>query len=266
MKYFTIYSLEIIIQYNKMNREYSKTNKEESMFEAKLDPLKYSIFRVDGQCFSKLIKKNKCFKKPFDEMFAQAMVNTAIHCLKAFCFKWAYVGSDEISFCYNKFSEEDILLEKCLPFNGRILKLNSLLASRVSVCFGKEISKHYTLQTRDFTCFDSRCWQVDSLDQVEKYIQTRRSSIYCNTVSKIANHYFLPNILHKINIAEQLKMLSNVGVRFTTQKTEVEKEDTTNFSEDEKDVLVISEPIFNGTLCLHENREVKMSSRSLIKL
>ena len=88
-----------------------------------LDPNKYILVHVDGRSFSKMIK-NK-FKKPFDNVFINAMNETAIYLCKSVqgCI-FAYTQSDEISLIIRKNDPEGDVF-----FDGRMCKMQSIIAS-----------------------------------------------------------------------------------------------------------------------------------------
>jgi len=88
-----------------------------------LDPDKYIIAHIDGRSFSKMIK-NK-FEKPFDDVFINAMNETAKHLCKSVqgCIM-AYTQSDEILLIIRKNDPEGDVF-----FGGRMCKMISIIAS-----------------------------------------------------------------------------------------------------------------------------------------
>ena len=75
------------------------------------------ILRLDGRSFHSLAK-NLNLEKPYDEDFAGLMVKVSKDLFNEFAPVFIYTFSDEIS----------ILLDN-IPFNGRIEKINSVVAS-----------------------------------------------------------------------------------------------------------------------------------------
>jgi tRNA(His) 5'-end guanylyltransferase len=65
--------------------------------EQKLDPRKYTLFRLDGHTFSKFVRKFK-MNLPFDSNFTATMKNTAAQCIDYFNAFIGFVGSDEITY------------------------------------------------------------------------------------------------------------------------------------------------------------------------
>jgi tRNA(His) 5'-end guanylyltransferase len=78
---------------------------------------------------------------PFDEHFTTAMKKTAEECFDYFNFFLGFVGSDEITYAIRPLTEEQIEKKGTLAFNGRVEKMVSLLAGRVSTTFFIELTK-----------------------------------------------------------------------------------------------------------------------------
>ena len=81
------------------------------------------ILRLDGRSFHSLAK-NLNLEKPYDEDFARLMVKVSKDLFNEFAPVFIYTFSDEIS----------ILLDN-IPFNGRIEKINSVVASFAASSF-----------------------------------------------------------------------------------------------------------------------------------
>ena len=137
----------------------------------KLNPNLFSIFRLDGHGFSKFVKKFDMVK-PFDDNFTQVMINTAMEGLTYFSFFCGFVGSDEITFCMKPVPKERQEKGGTLEFNGRIEKMNTLLAGKISTTFFIELTKIYGFEkTQNFDPhFDSRVFQVQTFEDVLKSI------------------------------------------------------------------------------------------------
>ena len=108
--------------------------------EQKLDPKLYTVFRLDGHTFSRFVKKFK-MNLPFDSNFTTAMKNTAAQCINYFNALIGFVGSDEITYALRPLTQEQLAKNATLPFNGRVEKMVSLLAGRVSTTFFIELTK-----------------------------------------------------------------------------------------------------------------------------
>ena len=79
------------------------------------------IIRLDGRHFSTL---TSALEKPFCQQFYEAMEYTAQAVFTEFNFDLVYFQSDEISCVWKPLNEIS-----SLPFNGRVVKLASTIAS-----------------------------------------------------------------------------------------------------------------------------------------
>lgn len=155
---------------------------------------KHIVFRVDGKNFSKFTKK---FNKPFDVRFTKAMVRTMNEVMKEFKAATAFCCSDEITFVIPAKTGD----ETCHDNNGRVQKLNSLLAATCSVYFkdhileeiadteNEEVIREHINKVKPR--FDSRLMQFTTEQEIDIYnnIYWRsRYDCYRNTVSSIARY------------------------------------------------------------------------------
>lgn len=139
-----------------------------SLTDYKLIPNCNVVVMIDGKNFSSLIK-NK-FEKPFDDWFIKTMNGVAIHLCKNIqnCVG-AYIQSDEISLLI----KDDTYT--CLPFNGRLCKLNSIIPAIATSFFTKEIIKYFINKNenknvyeiidkmKDYV-FDCKSWSMNEND------------------------------------------------------------------------------------------------------
>lgn len=106
----------------------AKKQKElENIFDYRLVPGSWTIFRLDGRCFSALT--SFIHDNAFSKSFQECMFNVAKSLLKEFKAQLAFVGSDEISLAFSSIREFDCRVEKYL----------SLLSAFCSVQFYKEV-------------------------------------------------------------------------------------------------------------------------------
>lgn len=122
------------------------------------------ILRLDGRSFHSLAK-NLNLKKPYDEDFARLMVKVSQDLFNEFAPVFIYTFSDEIS----------ILLDN-IPFNGRIEKINSVIASFAASSFT------YNLGIKKPISFDSRVIPIISED-IPKYFKWRQDEAWRNCVN-----------------------------------------------------------------------------------
>jgi tRNA(His) 5'-end guanylyltransferase len=167
-----------------------KCNYYRDLTDYKLMPNCYVLVMIDGKNFSKLVK-NK-FEKPFDDWFISTMDKTAVHLCKHIqnCVG-AFVQSDEISLIIR-----DSTLT-CMPFDGRLCKLQSIIPSMATAFFNKEIIKRNLTAGMDIDeitdipdyCFDCKVWTVPSANDAMAWILYRQIDCIRNSKQQFAQTY-----------------------------------------------------------------------------
>ena len=127
------------------------------------------ILRLDGRSFHSLAK-NLNLKKPYDEDFIKLMVKVSKDLFNEFAPIFIYTFSDEIS----------ILLDN-IPFNGRIEKINSVIASFAASSFT------YNLGNKKPISFDSRVIPITNED-IPKYFKWRQDEAWRNCINAYGIH------------------------------------------------------------------------------
>ncbi len=130
------------------------------------------IVRLDGRAFHKLASDLK-LTKPYDENFYRVMAEVCEDLFKEFSAKFAYTFSDEIS----------LLLDN-LPFDGRIEKINSIMAGFTSSSF----VMHYNTDFKKPPSFDSRIIPVNEED-ILRYFKWRQDESWMNCVNSFGISY-----------------------------------------------------------------------------
>lgn len=124
------------------------------------------IIRLDGRAFHKLASDLKLVK-PYDEKFYQVIARVCEDLFKEFSPLFVYTFSDEIS----------LLLEN-IPFEGRIEKINSVVASFAASSF----VINYGADFKKPPAFDSRIIPISDGDIV-KYFRWRQDESWRNCVN-----------------------------------------------------------------------------------
>ena len=186
-----------------------------------LDPDKYIIAHIDGRSFSKKVK-NK-FNKPFDDVFINAMNETAIELCKEVqgCI-FAYTQSDEILLIIKKNKPEGDVF-----YGGRICKMQSIIASTATGIFSEEMAVNRVLTTVP-TCasseevrqlcidairkgplyqFDCKVWNVDNANDAMGCILYRNIDCIRNSKQQAAQTYLPHKVLMSKNTDEQVELL-----------------------------------------------------------
>ncbi|MGX8694325.1 MAG: tRNA(His) guanylyltransferase Thg1 family protein [Methanobrevibacter sp.] len=124
------------------------------------------IVRLDGRSFHKLAKDLN-LTKPYDDNFYKVMAKVCEDLFKEFSPVLVYTFSDEIS----------LLLDK-IPFDGRIEKINSVMASFTASSF----VIHYSADFKKPPAFDSRIIPISDED-VLKYFRWRQDESWKNCIA-----------------------------------------------------------------------------------
>ena len=128
------------------------------------------IVRLDGRSFHKLANDLNLVK-PYDDDFYNVIAKVANDLFNEFSASFVYTFSDEIS----------LLLDN-IPFEGRIEKIDSVIASFTSSSF----VMHYDADFKKPPAFDSRVIPITDEDIV-KYFKWRQDESWRNCVNSHAS-------------------------------------------------------------------------------
>eukprot|EP00750_Incisomonas_marina_P015642 INCI18414.2.p1 GENE.INCI18414.2~~INCI18414.2.p1 ORF type:complete len:222 (+),score=36.88 INCI18414.2:233-898(+) len=163
------------------------------------------LCRVDGHKFSTFTRG---FKKPFDTRIHDAMVATTTDLVDYFDAVTGYTFSDEITLIFAPLEEQ-----QAAPYNGKILKLSTLVASYACVRFAHHMRAFIEdgmkpairkLLEDPRMSFDSRIWNVPTKMEALANIVWR--SLYdCrrNGIGLLARKFYSAAKLHKVRIRSQ---------------------------------------------------------------
>lgn len=124
------------------------------------------IVRLDGRSFHKLARDLKLVK-PYDDDFYEVMSKVCRDLFEEFSAEFAYSFSDEISLLLNN-----------VPFEGRIEKINSVMASFAASSF----VMHYDSEFKKPPAFDSRIIPITDED-ILGYFKWRQDESWRNCVN-----------------------------------------------------------------------------------
>ena len=124
------------------------------------------VMRLDGRAFHQLARDLELVK-PYDENFYRVISKVCEDLFREFSPLFVYTFSDEISMVFDK-----------VPFDGRIEKLNSVIASFAASSF----VIHYNVNFKKPPAFDSRIVPVCD-DDIVKYFRWRQDESWRNCVN-----------------------------------------------------------------------------------
>lgn len=194
--------------------------------------------RIDGRAFHTFCRG---LKKPYSKAFIEAMQETCKHLVKETTAILGYVQSDEISLGWTD-------TQHC-PFDGRVQKLESVLASMASAFFVKYIavetpkfygplrsdykteeefakgSEEYAKIAHDNStmevkidknppCFDCRLFNVPTLEELANSFLWRENDAIKNSISGMALNFYSHNELQNKNSDEKVHMMRMKGYCF----------------------------------------------------
>lgn len=124
------------------------------------------IVRADGRHFSSLLGDRERFRKPYDERFAQGMAEATVRFFAQSGFdpRLAYLFSDEINLLFTQ-----------VPFNARIEKLDSLIASFLASALTLSLELHDSP-----VAFDARIIPLCGSAGVRDYLAQRQAEAWRN--------------------------------------------------------------------------------------
>ena len=162
--------------------------------------------RIDGKSFSNLTKD---MDRPYDLDFLHVMDETAKFLIEHTEARIAYTQSDEINLVW--FSEN---YDSQIMFDGKIHKLNSVLAAMASVKFNHELAYHFPHKAFSLPVFDCRVFNLPNLEEAANALVWRELDATRNSISMATRSYYSHNQTYKKNDKEKQDMLFDVGVNW----------------------------------------------------
>lgn len=188
----------------------------EACYDVRVPARTYVIIRLDGKGFSKY---TKMFEKPFDDKLSNVMDVATIELCKYLNPKFAYTQSDEISLVFTDIEN----IESELIFDGKVQKLCSISASKVTAAFNKTMLKILAtfkynkdelfekITSGNFpeidAVFDSRVFIIPDFREVSNYFIWRQQDCTRNSVSMAASANFSHKLLEGKSSDEKQEML-----------------------------------------------------------
>lgn len=171
----------------------------ERVTDVRLDTSMPIIARIDGRAFSAYTRG--C-NKPFDARVSGAMRATAAYLVEQSHALIGYVQSDEITLIWINEDGGSIF------FDGRVLKLCSVLASMAAVRFDREF------RGQRMPAFDCRVWQVPSKEEAANTLLWRALDARKNSVSSACRAHFSAKAMHGKDQDDMRAMLASAGIDF----------------------------------------------------
>lgn len=172
----------------------------------RLMPLVPICARMDGKGFSKYTEN---LKRPFDARLSVCMIETTKKLVEMTDARIGYTQSDEISLIYHSDRYETQVF-----FDGKLQKINSVLASIVTAIFNPMAKDLLGEDVPDIALFDCRVWSVPTTWEAVNAILWREQDATKNSISMAARHYYDHKDLHRKTGKEMQEMLFQKGINW----------------------------------------------------
>ena len=167
------------------------------------------FIRLDGRRFSRLCKLLDA-EKPFDVRIARCFVHAA---------RAVYSSGFNPSLCYLCSDEVNLLFQPPPPFNGRVEKLDSVLASIISSGFSLAVNEVFGKKT--VAPFDSRVI-VTPAELIFEYLAWRQRELNGNYLNAYGYWTLIREGLSPKSAANQLEGLDSAQIAKLITKHEVD--------------------------------------------
>ena len=169
--------------------------------------------RIDGRAFHTLCKG---LKKPYSMDFIDTMQEVCKYLVDETGADLGYVQSDEISLGWIDYSKA--------PFEGRIQKLESVLASMASAKFVQYVYEAYWVNIHDkslinrvgpcLTSFDCRIFNLPSMVELANAFLWRENDAIKNSITGVALSFFSHKDIQGKSGEEKIDMMKTKGYDF----------------------------------------------------
>ena len=174
----------------------------EANSESRLSASTPIMVRLDGRSFSKFCKG---MKRPFDDDFRQAMVETTKYLVEQTHAKIGYTQSDEITLVLHTDNPEN----GNTLFAGRVQKICSNFAAMAAVKFLVEMQTRFPEKVSGtvLPTFDARVFSVPNKMEAYNCILWRVNDCIKNSVSMVSQTHFSHKSLKGVNTEDQKQRL-----------------------------------------------------------
>lgn len=173
----------------------------ESIPENTLIPGLPIVARMDGHNFHRYTKG---MLRPFDDGLRASMIAATKAVMEFTDASIGYTQSDEITII--------IPSQKEPIFNGRIMKLASILAVKTANAFNQEIHKYYP--DKPYAEFDARVFNVPNETEAANAVLWREFDATKNSISSVAHYYCGHSAVQNLNgsqMQDKLMLEHNVN-------------------------------------------------------
>ncbi len=172
----------------------------------RLMPLTPAVVRLDGRGFSRFCQG---LTRPYDPRLSKLMIETTKYLVAESSALCGYTQSDEISLLlYSDGSKSQIF------FDGKIQKLNSVLASMATAYFNHHKNTSIPEKASTLATFDSRTWSVPTREEAANVFLWRERDATKNSISMAAREFYSHEELLGKSANELQEMIFQKGVNW----------------------------------------------------
>jgi tRNA(His) guanylyltransferase len=168
--------------------------------------------RLDGRGFSSFTRG---MDRPYDQRLSRVMIQTMRHLVTATNALVAYTQSDEISLLW---MPSDNPLSRPM-FDGKITKLNSVLAGLTSSAFTYYAMEDLRAYTSRIPHFDARVINIPNAEEAVNMLLWRNKDAARNAVQMVGQHHYSSKQLKGVGIPELRQMIFDIGDDFDDYPT-----------------------------------------------
>lgn len=170
-------------------------------------PMVPLIIRLDGKAFHTFTRG---LPRPFSAELIELMNETTKHLVEITGACIGYTQSDEITLILHQSDYDSQIF-----FDGKIDKINSILASRCSLFFNKALPKFLPQKVESNPVFDCRCFSVPNEVEAVNAIVWREQDATRNSIQMLGQAHFSHKRLQNKNQNEIQEMLwSEKGINW----------------------------------------------------
>lgn len=142
------------------------------------------VARLDGRAFHTFTKG---MERPYDKRFMNLMIETTKYLVQETNACVGYTQSDEISLAWHSSSYKSQIF-----FDGRIMKMTSILAAMATLYFNKHLPDHFSPDSGYLNkepMFDCRVWYLPNVEEATNVFLWREEDAMANSLLMLAQHY-----------------------------------------------------------------------------
>lgn len=178
----------------------------ENFSDSRLLPMVPAMARLDGKTFHTWTKG---LRRPYDERLSSLMIDTTKYLVETTNARIGYTQSDEITLVW---LSEDFKSE--IYFDGRVLKMVSVLAAMCSVYFNKLVAEKIPEKTNKSAIFDCRVWSLPTQTEAANALIWREQDAVRNSIQMAAQSLYSHKELHGKKQSELHDLLYDKGINW----------------------------------------------------